>query len=168
MQVAWLQRSRTRRADRGVMRRHVVHHDKLHFGTRHLRSLSCSGAANSIAFACVGWLQSLRCAGSPACIAKLSVLLSETSSYLICIGNERAAKSEHVGRACQALLHCALSEAGSGRGRHGQQGHQCPPPRRRRRPKQHPFISVFYVHERTCHLESKSILLRASKNTLLR
>src|SRR5216684_4845723 len=36
MQVAPFQRSRTRRADRGVARRHVVHHDKLHFVNGHL------------------------------------------------------------------------------------------------------------------------------------
>jgi hypothetical protein len=36
MQVAPFQRSRTCRADRGVARRHVVHHDKFHFVNGHL------------------------------------------------------------------------------------------------------------------------------------
>jgi len=36
VQVASFERSRTRRADRGIARRHVVHHDKLHFVDRHL------------------------------------------------------------------------------------------------------------------------------------
>src|SRR6267143_4321660 len=36
MQVAPFQRSRTLRTDRGVARRHVVHHDKLHFVNGHL------------------------------------------------------------------------------------------------------------------------------------
>ena len=47
----------------------------------------------------------------PASIAALHASLSsellETSRYLICIGDERSAKSEHVGRACQALLRCS-------------------------------------------------------------
>jgi hypothetical protein len=36
VQVAPFRRSRTRRADRGLARRHVVHHYKLHFLNRHL------------------------------------------------------------------------------------------------------------------------------------
>jgi hypothetical protein len=36
MQVAPFQRPRTRRADRGIARRNVVHHHKLHFANGHL------------------------------------------------------------------------------------------------------------------------------------
>jgi hypothetical protein len=100
MQVAPFQRSRTCCAGRGPARRHVVHHYKLHFVNRHL--------ANTFILRCVCELHCYRSRWvtasfppdrSPACIAELGVLFSETSRYLICIGDERTAKSEHVQRA---------------------------------------------------------------------
>jgi hypothetical protein len=65
-----------------------------------LRSLSCGAFARLSAIARVGQLLRPRLERRPASIAELGVLLSETNCYLIRIGDEHTAKSEHVGRAC--------------------------------------------------------------------
>jgi hypothetical protein len=62
------------------------------------RSLACGAFARLSAIARVGRLLRSRLKRRPASIAELGVLLSETNRYLIRIGDECPAKSEHVGR----------------------------------------------------------------------
>src|SRR5882724_1011287 len=73
-----------------------------------LGPLSCGAVANSGAIV-HGWeLFHSRLERRPAGVAELGVPLSETNRYLICIGDELTAKSEHVRRARQALFQCSL------------------------------------------------------------
>jgi hypothetical protein len=73
-----------------------------------LGSLSCGAVANPGAIARGGGLVHSRLERRPADIAKLGVPLSKTNRYLIHIGDERTAKSEHIRRARQALFQCSL------------------------------------------------------------
>lgn len=66
-------------------------------------SLSCGACASSSAIAHAGRLIHCRREHRPTSVAKLGVLLSETNRYLICIGDERIAKSKCVGCASHAL-----------------------------------------------------------------
>ena len=109
VQVAPIQRLRTRRADGGVARRHVVHPYELNrqFSNAYL-------APRTPAPSFTGELVHCRLKHPPTGIAVLGGPLSETNRYLICIGDERTAKSEHVRRAGQALFQCSLRKAASG------------------------------------------------------
>ena len=86
MQVAPFQRSRTRRADRGLARRHVVHQHKLHFLNRHL--------TDPFILRCVCELQ---CHRSRWVVASFPPRVA----VLACIA---------------LTLRCSLREGGSGRG----------------------------------------------------
>jgi hypothetical protein len=83
----------------------------------------------------------------PACIAKLGTLLSETSRYLICIGDKRTAKSEHVGCARCALFRCSLWR----RREWARPSRTARPATRTTAPNRskHPVVLAFYVHQRT-------------------
>jgi hypothetical protein len=76
--------------------------------------LSCGAFATAIAIFEAWRLLVLQSDRLPAGIAEIGVTLSETSRYVVNAGNERAAKSEHVGRACLSLFRSPLRERGNG------------------------------------------------------
>lgn len=76
--------------------------------TSHLFPLFRGAFARLSAVARVGLLLYSRLEHCLACIAEFGILLSETNRYLICIGDECTAKSEHVWGARQALFQCSL------------------------------------------------------------
>lgn len=83
--------------------------------------LSCCALANAIATSSAGHLRDAHLDYLPACIAEFGAALSETGRYIIRIGDERAAKSEYVGRACLALFRCPLRGRAGGPSRCEQQ-----------------------------------------------
>ncbi|KJC56420.1 hypothetical protein UP10_34720 [Bradyrhizobium sp. LTSPM299] len=66
--------------------------------------LSYEAFAGLNAVVCAGQLLHCRLERRPSRIAEQGVLFSETNRYLICIGDEGAAKSEYVQRVGQALV----------------------------------------------------------------
>src|ERR1700722_9258094 len=72
-----------------------------------LESLSSGAVANSSAIAHGGGLVHSLLEHRSACIAEFGVPLSEASRYLIYVGDECTAKSEHVGCARQTLFQCS-------------------------------------------------------------
>jgi hypothetical protein len=87
--------------------------------------LSCGAPANAVAISSAGHLRDVHLDHLPASIAELGASLSETNRYIVCIWDERTAKSERVGRARRALFRCPLRErrCGPGGGEQQAQGH---------------------------------------------